>query len=132
MSRRKVGMVRVQEGEQKVPKRLFRDFALRIKNLRFKIFSMQAIAYILYSEKLDRFYIGYSLDFEQRLYIHNSSENEKWTKNDQPWILYLLIPCTSKKQAMRIEHDLKKIKQHHPSTKQIHMPYFLKLALAFA
>lgn len=35
---------------------------------------MNPVAYILYSysEKLDKFYIGHSLDFEQRLGIHNS------------------------------------------------------------
>jgi putative endonuclease len=68
---------------------------------------MNPVVYILHSEKLDKFYIGYSLNFEQRLEIHNSEQNTKWTKRGRPWIPFLIIECSSKKQAMAIEKYLK-------------------------
>ncbi len=71
---------------------------------------MQPVTYILYSEKLDKFYIGYSENFEQRILFHNSDENRKWTKSGKPWVPFLVISCASKGQAMALEKYLKKLK----------------------
>lgn len=66
--------------------------------------------YILYSEKLDKFYIGYSANVESRLSYHNSLKNLNWTKRGQPWQLFFTIDELSEKQATRIEKHLKRMK----------------------
>lgn len=65
------------------------------------------VVYIIYSEKLDKFYVGKSENFEQRIMIHNSDENEKWSKAGRPWIEYLIIDCKSFTQAGKIERYIK-------------------------
>ena len=71
---------------------------------------MRAVVYILFSEKLSKFYIGFSENLQQRIEFHNSSQNLKWTKAGAPWNLYFLIDCSSKSQAMAIEKYIKKQK----------------------
>jgi putative endonuclease len=68
---------------------------------------MKPVAYIIYSEKLDKFYIGKSENFDQRIVFHNSDENEKWSKAGRPWKDFLVIPCLSFKQAGKIERYIK-------------------------
>jgi len=77
-----VGMVRAQERERK-GKRKFSFFCL----------IMNPVVYIIYSEKLNKFYIGKSENFAQRLMIHNSDENEKWSKVGKPWTEFLVVEC---------------------------------------
>jgi putative endonuclease len=67
----------------------------------------EPVAYIIYSEKLDKFYIGKSENYLQRILFHNSDENEKWSKAGRPWTNFLLIPCVSFKQAGKIERYIK-------------------------
>ncbi len=71
---------------------------------------MEVVVYILYSEKLDKFYIGYSENMEQRIGFHNSEENLKWTKSGAPWQIYLLISCATVSQARKIERYIKQQK----------------------
>jgi len=40
--------------------------------------------YILYSAKLDKFYIGFSQNPQNKVIQHNSDLNKKWTKRGQP------------------------------------------------
>ncbi len=68
---------------------------------------MTPVVYILYSEKLDKFYIGKSQNFQQRLMIHNSDENEKWSKLGRPWKVFLIIDCLNFIQAGKIERYIK-------------------------
>jgi putative endonuclease len=68
---------------------------------------MAPIAYIIYSEKLDKFYIGKSENFPQRILFHNSDENEKWSKAGRPWVEFLIIPCENFKQAGKVERYIK-------------------------
>jgi putative endonuclease len=91
-----VGMVRAQEREQKGE----RKFSLFC-------FNMNPVVYIIYSKKLNKFYIGKSENFTQRLVIHNSDENEKWSKSGRPWEPYLVINCKHFKQAGSIERYIK-------------------------
>ena len=49
-------------------------------------FSMDANVYILYSEKLNKFYVGSTTDIERRLLEHNRGK-EKFTKTGMPWLL---------------------------------------------
>jgi putative endonuclease len=43
--------------------------------------------YILYSEKSDKIYIGYTSDLDKRLKRHNSINSKGWSKKHQPWII---------------------------------------------
>jgi putative endonuclease len=67
--------------------------------------------YILYSAKLDRFYIGFTAYFDLRLQFHlTSEESRKFTYNADDWILFLKIECQNKPQALAIEKHIKAMK----------------------
>jgi putative endonuclease len=66
--------------------------------------------YILYSAKLNRFYIGYTSDFDTRLEFHKNAESHKFTANAEDWELFLRIPCENKTQGLNIEKHIKKMK----------------------
>jgi len=71
---------------------------------------MGIVVYILYSKSLDKFYVGYSENMEQRIGFHNSEENLKWTKSGTPWEIYLMIPSESVMQARKMERYIKQQK----------------------
>ncbi|MDA3911916.1 MAG: GIY-YIG nuclease family protein [Bacteroidales bacterium] len=69
--------------------------------------------YILYSGKIDGFYIGAtSLNSSERLEKHNTKYygDKKYTSKTDDWVLFLEIECNSMKQAMFIEKHIKKMK----------------------
>jgi putative endonuclease len=66
--------------------------------------------YILKSEKLNRFYIGYTSDFDIRFEFHQNSESHKFTYNADDWELFLKIDCHNKSQALAIEKHIKAMK----------------------
>ena len=66
--------------------------------------------YILHSIKLDRFYIGFTTNLEQRLVFHQNAEAHKYTHKADDWTLFLKIECETKKQALAIEQHIKKMK----------------------
>ena len=67
--------------------------------------------YILHSDKLRRYYIGFTTDFNLRLDFHlNSTQTQKFTHNANDWILFLKIDCQSKTQSLAIEKHIKKMK----------------------
>jgi len=66
--------------------------------------------YILYSEKLSRFYIGFTSDFETRLEFHKNAESHIFTANAEDWVLFLRIPCENKAQGLDIEKHITKMK----------------------
>jgi putative endonuclease len=77
----------------------------------FIFFTAMHIVYILHSQKLNRFYIGYSSNFEQRFEFHlNDTQTRKFTHKASDWQLYLKIECTSKYQALAIEKHIKSMK----------------------
>ncbi|WP_429412714.1 GIY-YIG nuclease family protein [Roseimarinus sediminis] len=65
--------------------------------------------YILYSLKLDKYYIGSSSDLEDRLYRHNHSR-KGFTATGQPWELKYYECFKSRKEAFNRELNLKKMK----------------------
>src|SRR5690554_571378 len=71
---------------------------------------MEYCVYILHSEILSRFYTGYTSNLDLRIEFHNDPEFRKFTYKAQDWILFLRIPCQSKKQAMAIEKHIKRMK----------------------
>ena len=67
--------------------------------------------YFIYSESLDTFYIGQTLDPDQRLEEHNTGffENTFTCKTDG-WKLFYTIECQSRNQAILIERHIKKMR----------------------
>ena len=68
------------------------------------------VVYIIYSEKLHKFYIGQTSDFEKRLDQHNDINSSYITKPGRPWVVFLLIPVASIGQAIKVEKHIKKMK----------------------
>ena len=72
--------------------------------------------YILYSEKLDKYYIGSTANIEGRIQRHNSS-NKGFTSTGKPWKLMYYEEFEEKKAAMQREIELKR----HKSRKLIEL-----------
>jgi putative endonuclease len=66
--------------------------------------------YILYSAKLNRFYIGFTSDFDTRLEFHKNAESHKFTTNADDWELFFKIPCENKTQGLAIKKHIKAMK----------------------
>ena len=62
--------------------------------------------YILYSSKLDKFYVGSSADVRGRLRRHNS-HSKGFTATGRPWILVYTEEFTEKQEAETREKQLK-------------------------
>ncbi|MGD9931577.1 MAG: GIY-YIG nuclease family protein [Mangrovibacterium sp.] len=62
--------------------------------------------YILYSEKLDKYYIGSTGDPTGRLQRHNSSK-KGFTATGKPWTLKYLEKFETKELALKREMQLK-------------------------
>ena len=62
--------------------------------------------YILYSEKADKHYTGYTSNLEQRLLSHNQLGSD-WTKSYRPWIVIYTKEFSSKTEAIQYEKWLK-------------------------
>jgi len=72
---------------------------------------MTYFVYILYSEKIDKYYIGYTSDLTQRLDFHNSIEKNKiWSKRGIPWNLVFSHQANSKSDALKLEKFIKRQK----------------------
>jgi putative endonuclease len=67
---------------------------------------MEYGAYILFSEKLGKYYVGYTSDIDKRLLHHNASQ-DRFSKKGVPWVLVLFIACSDKPQAMTLEKKIK-------------------------
>ncbi len=65
--------------------------------------------YILYSGKLDRYYIGYTSDVQDRLLKHNRM-SKGYTSRGIPWDLVYTELFKDKKSAILRERQLKKWK----------------------
>jgi putative endonuclease len=78
--------------------------------------------YILYSEKLDKYYIGSSIDKDQRLMRHNKG-TEKFTSTGIPWQLVYFETFEDIADARKREMEIKgkksrkyiewRVTQHH-------------------
>ena len=70
---------------------------------------MPAYCYILYSAKLNKYYIGSTSDMERRLEEHNRGK-EKFTKTGMPWNVVYKELFEELKQARQREQYIKKMK----------------------
>ncbi len=67
--------------------------------------------YILYSSKLDNYYVGTTDNVERRLGEHNTKEHEgSFSTKGIPWELKFVIDNLSSSQAYAIEKHIKKMK----------------------
>ena len=74
---------------------------------------MKFYIYILYSNNLDKFYIGYSGDPWKRLMEHNTNSLDKFTGKTSDWQLKAVYMTTSKSDAIKIERFIKKQKSRN-------------------
>ena len=63
--------------------------------------------YAIESLGVERIYIGYTKDLDERLKYHNSGY-VKSTSQDRPWTLVAFEIAESKNEARWLEHSLKK------------------------
>ena len=61
---------------------------------------------ITYSEKIDRFYVGYTANLEWRLQRHNDGWG-KFTQRGLPWMMVYREVFQSKSEAIRREREIK-------------------------
>ncbi|MBA4321187.1 MAG: excinuclease ABC subunit C [Odoribacter sp.] len=62
--------------------------------------------YILYSESIDNYYVGYTRNIERRLSEHNRKKG-KYTDKGIPWVLVYSEVFEEKKRAMDRERLIK-------------------------
>ncbi len=62
--------------------------------------------YILYSSKIDKYYIGFSADINDRLLKHNRS-TKGFSSTGKPWEIVYSEMFLDKKNAMKREKQLK-------------------------
>ena len=65
-------------------------------------------AYVIYSERYDKYYIGQTHDFINRLHHHNNGFS-KFTSPYAPWVLKCLIEKKTRSEALILEKKLKNL-----------------------
>ena len=65
--------------------------------------------YILYSEKIDRFYYGFTDDLQWRLERHNAGWG-RFTRRGIPWKLVYYESFQTKTEAIHREKEIKRMK----------------------
>ena len=68
--------------------------------------------YIIYSEKLDRYYVGFTNNLQRRFSEHNRLKG-KYTDTGIPWRLVYTELFTTKKEARDRELHIKSRKSKH-------------------
>jgi putative endonuclease len=70
---------------------------------------MSFFLYILYSESLDQYYVGHTMDLDDRLWRHRNS-GSKSTKKANDWQIVYKKPYSSRSLAFQKEIEIKKKK----------------------
>ena len=73
---------------------------------------MSYMCYILFSKSINRYYVGYTSDIEERLKLHNSGHfgSKSYSFKASDWEIFLLIPCDNIEQAIFLESKIKRMK----------------------
>ena len=67
--------------------------------------------YILYSVSSNIYYVGYTNNYQKRLFEHNNSEHPTFTSKHRPWNLSAIYFCGNRAAvAIKIERFIKKQK----------------------
>ncbi|TRZ43260.1 GIY-YIG nuclease family protein [Robertkochia solimangrovi] len=83
--------------------------------------------YIIYSNKVDKFYVGITKNLETRLAKHNLAIYKgSFTKIANDWKYVLQYKCKTKKHANDIEKFIKRMKSRKFISKIINDPSILK------
>jgi len=69
--------------------------------------------YVLYSEKYDKIYVGYTSDLESRLRSHNELATRGWTIRYRPWEVIYKEEFPTRSKAMKREKELKSRRGRH-------------------
>ncbi|MDF0707040.1 GIY-YIG nuclease family protein [Flagellimonas okinawensis] len=70
---------------------------------------MEYFVYIIYSESLDRYYVGHSQDLDDRMSRHKGRRS-KYTKNADDWKVKYTESFSTRSKAMTREREIKKKK----------------------
>ncbi|MEM9143774.1 MAG: GIY-YIG nuclease family protein [Bacteroidota bacterium] len=65
------------------------------------------VVYILYSDGLNRYYVGQTSNLEKRLATHNNG-GRKYTSKGVPWKLVITMECDTRSGAIALERKIKK------------------------
>jgi putative endonuclease len=65
--------------------------------------------YIIYSDKLNKYYVGACIDLQRRLNEHNMGHS-KFTSTGMPWVLKYKEEFESLQEAKKREQYIKKMK----------------------
>ncbi|MFK5890428.1 MAG: GIY-YIG nuclease family protein [Flavobacteriaceae bacterium] len=72
---------------------------------------MKYCVYIIYSEVLNKYYVGETSDFEKRFEEHKTGfYKNSFTSKTSDWVLFFKIDCDTVSQAIKIEKHIKKMK----------------------
>ena len=66
--------------------------------------------YILYSDRINQFYVGETTDVNERLIKHNEERNESSTAKGRPWVLKAYFEVPDRSYALRVEKFIKRQK----------------------
>ena len=70
---------------------------------------MSYFTYILYSKKLDRYYVGHTNNLDRRLFEHNSYQSSS-TKIGVPWEVLYCKEFSTNSEANKFELKIKAMK----------------------
>ena len=65
------------------------------------------VVYVLFSEKFDLHYTGFTSSLIERFHSHNELSNKGFTKKYRPWTVVYVEFFETKKEAMQKEKFLK-------------------------
>jgi putative endonuclease len=68
---------------------------------------MDFYVYILWSEQLQKYYVGSTNDLDKRLTQHNAGHS-KFTSTGAPWLFIWSSNCLDRTHAFNLEHKIKK------------------------
>ncbi|RDI08549.1 GIY-YIG nuclease family protein [Flavobacterium sp. AG291] len=71
---------------------------------------MNYTVYILFSEKLNRYYTGATSNIDVRMDFHENAENHKYTHKADDWQIVFTLECENKSQMLSIEKHIKSMK----------------------
>jgi putative endonuclease len=63
--------------------------------------------YILWSDQLQKFYVGSTNNLEKRIVQHNTGQG-KFTSKGAPWLFVWSFISKDRKEAFNLEHKIKK------------------------
>lgn len=92
----------------KSPPTIFPTSEIKIRTEILFFSWMHFTTYILYSTKINKFYVGQTSNIVRRIYEHNM-QNSRFTSLGVPWTLIWLKQFSSRIEAIQLERKLKNL-----------------------